>query len=1250
MQKFGDFICKNKYKVLIVSFVLLILSLISMKMTKINYDILVYLPKDIDTIKGQNILTDDFNMGAYSIAICEKCSSNEVLKLEEKIKKVEGVNEVLSSYDALGESIPIDFIPSDIRDKVHKDDSDVLLITFSESTSSEKTLNAVKEIREITDGKIKQGGMSSVVLDTMELSNKEIVIYIIIAVMLCLLFLEFSLDSYLVPILLLGNIGCAILFNMGTNVFFGEISYITKALVAVLQLGVTTDFSIFLYHSYEKKKNEMDKEKAMSLAIKETFTSVAGSSLTTIAGFLVLCAMQLTLGKDLGIVMAKGVLLGVITVLTLFPSLLLVLDNLIEKTKHKEIIPKFKRLNEFVIKHHVALFIIFVIILPISYLANSKVDVYYKLDKSLPETLESIKTNKKLEEEFNIVSLEMVIIDKSLKTDEVSSLVKEIENVDGIDFVLSVNELKKLGITNALNSDELNMLNNDKYQVIMINSLYRTATDELNNQSDILEKIIKKYDSKGILAGEGPLTKDLIKTSDTDFQNVNIWSVVCIFIILFFVLRSVSLPFLLIIAIETAIFTNMSVSYFSGSVLPFIAPIVLGTIQLGATIDYAILLTTTYLSNRRSGLNKEEAMKEALNYSGTSIFVSGMCFFAATFGVGIYSKIEMIGAICNLIARGALISMLIVCLSLPSILLIFDKIILKTTMREEKKMNKKVVKTLGLLLILAIPLNAKALEKNETVYASLNADGSVKSVIVNEEVKNIKGLETLEDNTLLTDIINIGNDSTYKKEDSKLFWNARGKDILYQGKTDKELPVRVKTIYYLDGEEKALNSILGKQGRVTIKLIYTNLDKHFAYVNGKSDILYTPFIVTTGTILDGNVQNVEVTNGKVINNGNKNIVVALALPGMWESLRLSELKGSDTITISFDTESFELESIYSVVTPKLVEANDLSIFNKLENLYTSADVLKENMEKIENGAKEIKAGSSQIKSTLGASLKGIDTTSPALNDEQVEAIKTKTVNGVKQQLTSEYKTAVANKTWNEVKTSLNTEDENIKEYVTSSVTKMLALYLGGETNLTYYGGCLQGMNGACTALTMQGYNLSVINTYKDVLTSEFVTLALKTSSYVAENVSKQVAVNVLEQTAIQTASDVSTALAPEVANLVKETILNETKTSLTLLYEGVSKLDNGIEELINGIVKYNEEGIAPLTNMVNNNLKDASVKAKALMNYSNGYNEFASGIKTNGSTKFILNIEGKKLEKEENIKETKEVKLSLWQRIKNLFK
>ena len=689
MQKFGQFICKHRKFILILTLVLLIPSIIGMKATRINYDILVYLPDDIETIKGENILSEDFNIGAFSMIILDNMDTKDILSLENKIKELDNVEKTVSIADITGTGFPTEMLPDEVKDAFYKDDSTLMLVTFKDQISSDSTLEAVEKIRDITDEHCKVSGMTSTVLDTRNLSDSEIVIYVIIAVILCLIVLEIALDSYLAPILLLLNIGIAILFNMGSNIFLGQISYITKAISAVLQLGVTMDFAIFLYHSYmQEKEKTSDIYEAMKNAICKTLLSVVGSSITTIAGFLALCSMDLTLGRDIGIVMAKGVFLGVICVVTVLPAMLLQFNSLIEKTKHKEILPKFTHVKNFVLKHYKAIAISFIIILPIAFYGYQKTDIYYNLDKSLPDSLESISANKELKDKFDMVSMELLLVNKDMSDYQVSQMINEIENVDGIKWCIGYSKIGDLGIPKeVLPSSISDIFQNDKYQMIIINSQYEMATDELNAQVDTLNGIIKKYDSNAILAGEGPLMKDLVEISNHDFNSVNTVSIAIIFIIMIVVLKSATLPIILITVIEFAIFINMGIPYYTGTVLPFIASIVIGTIQLGATIDYAILITTKYITGRKEGLDKKEAISNALGTSIGSIVVSGLCFFGATFGVGAYSKIEMIGSLCTLMSRGAIVSMICVIALLPAFLMIFDKLICKTTIGMRKINN-----------------------------------------------------------------------------------------------------------------------------------------------------------------------------------------------------------------------------------------------------------------------------------------------------------------------------------------------------------------------------------------------------------------------------------------------------------------------------------------------------------------------------------------------------------------------------------
>lgn len=680
MLKFGEFVCKHKKTILIVALLLLIPSIIGMKLTRINYDILVYLPEDIETIQGENILSEEFNMGAFSMIVLENMPTKEILQLEDKMKEIDNVEKVIGIADVIGTSIPIEMIPEEIKDKIYKEGYTILLATFKDSISSDKTMETIETLREITNEQCKISGMSATVLDTRNLANSEIAIYVIIAVVLCIIILQLALDSYAAPIFLLLNIGIAILYNMGSNIFLGEISYITKAISAVLQLGVTMDFAIFLYHSYkEEQKNKSNKNEAMAHAISKTMVSVIGSSLTTIAGFLALCSMDLTLGKDIGIVMAKGVLLGVICVITVLPAMILTFDKWIEKTKHKEILPRFERIKNFNMKHYKAIIILFIIILPIAFYGYHHTEVYYNLDKSLPATLKSVEANNTLQEKFNVVSAQVLLVNKDIPDYKVNEMLDKIEEVEGIEWTLAYSKIAGLMPEAILPEDIKSVFENDNYQMIIINSKYEMATDELNNQIATLNSMIKQYDEKAILAGEGPLMKDLVEISNHDFNSVNVVSIGVIFILMIIVLKSISLPIILIAVIEFAIFINMGIPFYTNTTLPFVASIVIGTIQLGATIDYAILITTKYIGNRKEGKERKEAVEEALGSSISSIVVSGLCFFGATFGVGGYSKIEMISSLCTLMARGAIISMIVVITVLPAFLMVFDKLICKTT-------------------------------------------------------------------------------------------------------------------------------------------------------------------------------------------------------------------------------------------------------------------------------------------------------------------------------------------------------------------------------------------------------------------------------------------------------------------------------------------------------------------------------------------------------------------------------------------
>ena len=690
MEKFGQFICKHKVAILIISLLLLIPSIIGYKATRVNYDILVYLPDNIETIKGENILADDFDMGAFSVVILENMQSKDIIELEKQFREVGNVEKVVGLTDIIGTDVPLEMLPDEIKDKLYKDNTTPVLVTFKDGISEDTTMETVEKLREISNENCKISGMTATVLDTRNLSDSEVIIYVMIAVALCLIILQLALDSYLAPVLMLLNIGMAVLYNMGTNAFLGQTSYITKAISAVLQLGVTMDFAIFLYHSYKAEKEKAsNNDEAMATAIAKTLVSVLGSSLTTIAGFLALCSMNLTLGKDIGLVMAKGVLIGVITAVTTLPAMLLVFDKWVEKTKHKEILPRFEKVKNFNLKHYKAILVAFIVILPFAVYGYTHTENYYNLNKSLPDTLNSIQANNELKDKFDMVSTELLLVDKNMPDYKLNEMLDKIENLDGIEWTLSYSKIsKEVNIPKEMLPEDItSIFESDKYQMVIINSKYEIATNELNSQIEEVNKIIKEYDDTAILAGEGPLMKDLVEISDHDFNSVNTVSIAIILVIMVFVLKSVSLPIILIAAIEFAIFINMGIPAYTGTVIPFIASIVIGTIQLGATIDYAILITTKYKTARIEGKDKHQAIDEALGTSIQSIIVSALCFFGATFGVGMYSKIEMIGSLCSLMARGAIISMVTVLTVLPAFLIVFDKIICKTTVNMRRLSN-----------------------------------------------------------------------------------------------------------------------------------------------------------------------------------------------------------------------------------------------------------------------------------------------------------------------------------------------------------------------------------------------------------------------------------------------------------------------------------------------------------------------------------------------------------------------------------
>lgn len=691
MQKFGRGVVKLRVPILIVSILLLIPSVFGFVSTRINYDILSYLPSDIETMKGQDIMLDEFGKGGFSLVMLDGMEDKDVEKVKEKIEKVDHVCDVLW-YDTLADvSLPKEVLPDDIYDFFNTDNSTMMAVFFDEATSADGSLEAVKEIRSIAGEQCFVSGMSSVVEDIKDLTMQEAPMYVVIAVILTSIILALTMDSFLIPVFFMLSVGMAIIYNMGTNFIQGEISFITEALAAVLQLAVTIDYSIFLWHSYkeEKEKNPGDNKEAMAVAIGKTITSVVSSSITTVAGFLALCFMSYELGMDMGIVMAKGVVIGVICCITVLPSMILIFDKALEKTMHKDLVPSLEKPAKFIIKHHAAFIVLFIVVLIPAIYGQINTNVYYNLTDTLPKDLNSVIANTKLDEEYHMATTHMLLVDADMKPKEVNSMLKEMGDVDGVSFSMSLDTLIGPSIPREMVPESVTkILKSDKWQLMLIGSEYKVASDEGNAQIDELSKILKSYDKNGMLIGEAAATKDLIDITDHDFKVVNIVSIAAIFIIILVALRSVSLPIILVAVIEFAITVNMGVPCFTNTTIPFIASVVIGTIQLGATVDYAILMTTRYKTERNSGKDKKEAVTIALSTSMKSIMVSALGFFASTFGVGVYSSVDMISQLCTLMSRGAIISMITVICILPSMLMLFDKLIINTTMGMKKKEDK----------------------------------------------------------------------------------------------------------------------------------------------------------------------------------------------------------------------------------------------------------------------------------------------------------------------------------------------------------------------------------------------------------------------------------------------------------------------------------------------------------------------------------------------------------------------------------
>lgn len=685
MIKFGKAVVKFRIPILILSFLLLIPAGISYINTRINYDILSYLPGDIDTMKGQDILLEDFGTGAFSLCVVEDMSEKQVVDLENEIKGVEHVKDVIW-YDTLADiSIPMDVLPSEIKDAFNNEDKNatLMIVTFDTSMSADETLDAIEQLRTLTKQQCFMSGMSAVVTDIKKICNSEAIAYVILAAGLSAVVLALTMDSFLVPVFFLLSIGMAIIYNLGTNFVSGEISFITQALAAVLQLAVTMDYSIFLWHSYQENQERFpgDKKRAMAHAITNTVSSVVASSVTTVAGFVAMCFMTFTLGLDLGIVMAKGVVLGVFCCVTVLPAMILTFDGALEKTRHRALIPKFDKMGTFATRKFPIFLVLFVVILIPAVYGYRNTNVYYDLAGTLPADLESVQANNKLEEDFNMGATHIILASSDLSHKDASNMIDEINDLDGVAVALGKDAILGPAVPQEmLPADVKDMLDNGKLQMIYVMSEYKTASDEVNAQCDAIKEIIKRYDPTAMLIGEAPCTEDLITITDKDFKTVSAVSIILVFLIIAISLKSISIPVILVAVIEFGIFINMGIPHYTGSVLPFIASIVIGTIQLGATVDYAILTTNKYKRARNSGAGKQEAIETAMHSCLPSVFVSALSFFAATFGVGVYSSIDMISSLCILLARGAIISFFVVAFILPAMFMVFDRVIIKTSM------------------------------------------------------------------------------------------------------------------------------------------------------------------------------------------------------------------------------------------------------------------------------------------------------------------------------------------------------------------------------------------------------------------------------------------------------------------------------------------------------------------------------------------------------------------------------------------
>ena len=1001
INKIAYFIAGHPKTIFIVATLLLVPSFFGYISTFVNYDIMSYLPESIESVQGEDMLDKEFGLAANAFLVIDDMKAKDVVKVKNEIAAIEGVSNVTWVDDIADISIPQSMLPDALTDIFYANEgkSTLLMIQFEQGSATTSTMNAIREIRTKLNKQCFLSGMSAIITDTKDLSDSEAPKYIVIAVVLALIALSFTMDSWVLPLVLLTALGYAVIYNLGTNIVMpGGISYITQSVAAILQLGVTMDYSVFLMDRFnEEQKNTDSKTEAMARAVSSTFVSLAGSSLTTIFGFLALCFMSLTLGLDIGIVMAKGVVFGIITVVVVLPAFLLLFYKPIYRFRHKRIIPSFRHINKFVIKHRIVFAIIFIALIVPAYVAKSAVPLDYVISNALPEQLDSVQALNKLKGDFNMATTHFVIIDDSVPSGKVSEMIDEFEAVDGVSGIISLNSFVGPAISENMLPDAIKEIcfKNGK-QLMMVNSVYTPSSDEENEQVDILTGIMKKYDPNGYLTGEGAMSKDLISVTDKDFKVTSVISIAAIFVLIAIIFKSVTIPVMLVAGIELAIFINLALSLVTGANVSFIAPTIISCVQLGATVDYAILMTTRFREELRKGHGKLEAMQIAAEASDKSIFQSALVFFCATFGVYCVCNIEIVKSICSMLARGALVSALVIIVFLPALLTCFEKLISKTThgwntsgedinneeKRGDKKMkaSKAVKKAAALATALAMLVCMTAcgaseasdepgksnneiaaeqpvytekpgfVSKSETVYVNIASSGKVENISVTDWLHTDKGEVCVDDTSDLKNIENIKGDTLPVTDGDSIKWNMTDTDLYYSGETDKQPPVTLEINYYLDGKKTAPDKLPGKSGNIKIEVnMKNNLFREYT-IEGVKRKIYLPVLVVGGFILpEAEYSGVSVKNGRAIGDGTKEIAVMFGVPGLTESLGLKEA-GLDEITgielgstasVTADVNDFALGNMYFAAVPISSLNLELDTGSSVDDLKSVLSVLSE---------------------------------------------------------------------------------------------------------------------------------------------------------------------------------------------------------------------------------------------------------------------------------------------------------------------